>query len=338
MDYVFIDTSIFISENFLEGRKIKEIFRLSYEGHLKIILPIITYKEVLNRISLNIIEALSGQKDYRTKTRILRNIPSLKDKFDLVDSEKAIQDLQRLFSERIESIGAEILSYPTLDIGDVFEKYFASSFPFSSGKKKNEFPDAFAISSLEKWCHSSKKKCFILTGDNDIKQYKNANLKVISIDAYIDTTLRRIANHQVQQKRIDIALRLFQDKKNDLERETEDIIFEALQNENVYQHYHYSDIDNIDVGDVSLNFADAQISSVTEYNIILITTATCRIDVILELNCDEESFEWNHGQSTEEIYKTIKIPVSLEVDIPLAGDEYMGIKVEEINNGKDLQV
>ncbi len=338
MDYVFIDTSIFVSENFLEGRKIKEIFRLSYEGHLKIILPIITYKEVLNRISLNITEALSGQKDYRSKTRILRNIPTLKDKFDLIESEKAIQDLQRLFSERIKSIGAEILSYPTLDIGDVFEKYFESSFPFSSGKKKNEFPDAFAISSLEKWCHTSKKKCFILTGDNDIKQYKNANLKVITIDAYIDTTIRRIANHQVQQKRIDIALKLFQDKKNDLERETEDIIFEALQNENVYQHYHYSEIDNIDVGDVSLNFSDPQISSVTEYNIILITTATCKIDVILELNCDEESFEWNHDQSTEEIYKTVKIPVSLEVDIPLAGDQYMSIKVEEINNGKDLLV
>ena len=82
MDIVFLDTSVFVSENFLEGRRIQEIFKLSYSGHLSIILPIITYNEILSRIRFNGLESISGYKAFRDKVKILRNIPEFEERFN----------------------------------------------------------------------------------------------------------------------------------------------------------------------------------------------------------------------------------------------------------------
>ena len=54
MDIIFIDTSIFESNNFLESDRIKEVYKLAERGEIKVVLPELTYDEILNRISKNI--------------------------------------------------------------------------------------------------------------------------------------------------------------------------------------------------------------------------------------------------------------------------------------------
>ncbi len=49
MDYIYIDTSIFEANNFLERHRINEIFKLAEEKELGIVLPAITYNEVKSR-------------------------------------------------------------------------------------------------------------------------------------------------------------------------------------------------------------------------------------------------------------------------------------------------
>ena len=219
LDTVFIDTSNFVKENFLEGQKIKEIFRLCYEGHIQLVMPSITYNEILNRISQNGNEAYNHFKSFRDKTRIFINLPDFSEKFAPFHRENSIKDLQALFKEIITSINTLMLDYPTLNIGNVFEKYFNDDFPFSTGEKKSEFPDAFTMVTLEQWCEKNGKKCFVIAADKDIRQYSNKYLKVEnSLEEYLDSVLRKVDLSVKRKKRMEIALKVYNKHKIDLEK------------------------------------------------------------------------------------------------------------------------
>jgi hypothetical protein len=48
--YIYIDTSIFESENFLEGNKLKQLFDLAANGHVQLLIPNIVHQEILARM------------------------------------------------------------------------------------------------------------------------------------------------------------------------------------------------------------------------------------------------------------------------------------------------
>jgi hypothetical protein len=52
----------------------------------------------------------------------------------------------------------------------VFDWYFARKPPFSD-KKKSEFPDAFNLSTLERWCSAENQECYVIADDPDIEKY-----------------------------------------------------------------------------------------------------------------------------------------------------------------------
>ncbi|MEP7198134.1 MAG: PIN domain-containing protein [Saprospiraceae bacterium] len=340
MDIVFLDTSVFVSENFLEGKKIREIYRLAFDNHLRLILPRITYNEILNRIKISTKDALFSYKTFRDKVRVLRNLPEMQERFARIEEEKIASDIQLLFEERMKDIQTIIIEYPTLHIGVIFDKYFGNKFPFSLGDKKNEFPDAFALSSLESWCKESGEKCFVIAADKDILQYESPNLKVInSIDQYLDITLTRIAFQLKRQERLQIALKLFENKKAILEEQINTWLMVELQNERIYYQYSSNDIQLIEIISHSTELMDdPQVTSISEMNIILTSSANILIDVTLQLENDEDFNPELDFPNEVEVLKRIRIPVSFEVEIPLAGDQYMDIKVDEINQGRDLSI
>src|ERR1700722_838901 len=152
MDNIYIDTSIFEANNFLEGKRINEILKLSEEKNISILLPSVTYFETKNRAIKNIKEAIQKFKSYRDNTRILRNVESISNKFEHIDEDLCIKEFLTIFENRLIKANCLIIEYPTLNIKEVFDKYFKNEFPFSKGDKKHEFPDAFALLSVELWC------------------------------------------------------------------------------------------------------------------------------------------------------------------------------------------
>lgn len=57
-------------------------------------------------------------------------------------------------------------------IQDVLDRYFESRLPFrDKGGKKNEFPDAFALLSLEQWAAEKKTRLLVLSHDEDWKDF-----------------------------------------------------------------------------------------------------------------------------------------------------------------------
>ena len=72
--------------------------------------------------------------------------------------------LEKFFKE----IDACILQVNEVTMQEVFQKYFTAAPPFAvSGKKKNEFPDAVALMSLEAWTNKNNKRVLAVSGDKD---------------------------------------------------------------------------------------------------------------------------------------------------------------------------
>lgn len=337
MDYLFIDTSTFISENYLEGKRIKEIFTLAYDGHVKLVIPIITLTEILNHIKIDVSKGLSGESDFRNKTRVLRNIPELLSRFEKINLEAASENITSLFLERINSTEPELLPYPTIDVESIFKKYFSSEYPFGGSKKKNEFPDAFALATIEEWCIKNNRKCYIISLDKDIVNFKSKHFKSISFDHYIDVTIKRISQKAIQKQRIAKAYEIYAKKKPELEKDIENWLRERLNDIRFYQSYDFDSIESIRIENIRVELEDITVLGVTEYNVQLNTFANISFEVQLGLTADYDPSDWDDDYVEEEISQDIRISISLEADIPLAGDKYMEIKVGEINNGKELE-
>ena len=64
---------------------------------------------------------------------------------------------------------AEILLAMKVDAATVFQKYFQKKPPFGPGKKKEEFPDAFVLTSIEDWCSWKNQKIYVVSTDGDMQ-------------------------------------------------------------------------------------------------------------------------------------------------------------------------
>ncbi|WPV70560.1 PIN domain-containing protein [Chitinophaga sp. LS1] len=347
MEYVFIDTSIFESENFLEGKHIQELYRLSTEKHIQIVMPMITYKEIQARIIKRTAEALTGYKAYREKAKIIRNIPALVNRFEKFKEDEVIHELLSLFESKMQSVGTLIINYPVLNIGNVFEKYFSNTYPFSSGEKKHEFPDAFTMASLEQWCIENSQKCIVISADKDIINYRSIYLKITSsLGEYLDEKLRKLEIEAKRQKRLDLATKLFEKKRELFIKEIEEWVQNELEDKYTYRKFTPTEIIEIEIYDSDvLLYEDFQITSINDHSVILTGFAKLIIEVEIEFPdynngwYDEDNQEWNYsGTMKESVSREKNIDITLEVDIPIAGDEFMDITISEINNGKSLEL
>ncbi|WP_200260368.1 PIN domain-containing protein [Halorhodospira neutriphila] len=77
----------------------------------------------------------------------------------------------------IESKNGEVVSVKEqISIDEIVERYFYSEAPFSgSGSKKNEFPDAMALLSLEKWAMRNGYQVLAVSRDGDWKRFSQVS-------------------------------------------------------------------------------------------------------------------------------------------------------------------
>ena len=195
---IFLDTSIFFSENFIEGTKLNQLTKTASKEGLKIKIVDITYNECLKRIESSISKTKTIFKQVNASLngdgRILRNLPEyqvyykIPKRFTLVDeNDKMI----KIFDDFLHSNKIEVIDSSFANHKDVFDKYFKKEPPFGTGQKKDEFPDAFVLDCIEKYCLKYKTTCFLVSTDNDMLSYQS---KIIhfreGLPAMLDTFVR----------------------------------------------------------------------------------------------------------------------------------------------------
>jgi hypothetical protein len=173
---VFLDTQVIISNNFqfFTKENLSRMIDLSKEDRLSLYFTQITIDE----IRLNIINAVKDAekaikaKQFRWSVSVLYNYrqdPSFQGIFQRFDSDAIQAEILGQFEEYLTECQAQIISLNGISIENIFEKYFAKRPPFKDGRKKDEFPDAFAIAALELWCQKNDQKMYIISGDSDWK-------------------------------------------------------------------------------------------------------------------------------------------------------------------------
>ncbi|MCY3681553.1 MAG: PIN domain-containing protein, partial [Gemmatimonadetes bacterium] len=94
----------------------------------------------------------------------------------------ASETLKCQLSTFLQEIRATVLPTSNVSIDAVFDQYFGKRPPFGEGKKKSEFPDAFAIEAIEAWCKENDERMYVISADGDLKEYCETSDCLIALD------------------------------------------------------------------------------------------------------------------------------------------------------------
>lgn len=106
----------------------------------------------------------------------------------------------------VRNSGAEIVpATGRVELDEIIKKYFNAEAPFQdSGKKKNEFPDAIALMSLESWAKERKTKVLSVSTDPDWKRFAETS-------SYIDVIkdlAKAVSTFQPQSSAVDFCTKV----------------------------------------------------------------------------------------------------------------------------------
>lgn len=149
---VFLDTSIYVSTNFNFAGPVFLALRSRIEqGQARLGITRLMIQEVEAQIAESLAVSEQVLQKARPKARILRNSENhaLQGLFADWDREHEGRELTERFLKFLDEFDADIVEHYDVDAARIFELYFSKKPPFGQGKKKNEFPDAFALQYLE---------------------------------------------------------------------------------------------------------------------------------------------------------------------------------------------
>lgn len=313
---------------------------------IKVIQSDIVHNEAVKHISEEITKATqeiqkalrSAKLHLKIKTEQLHEATNL---LSIDDEPLKIAD-QRL-REYYEQIGAELIeSDKYLDVNKLMEMYFKTEAPFELKKdKKNEFPDAIALLSLESWAEKNDVKIIAVTKDKGWENYsKNSHrITVIpdlaeALEKFQPITKRlQIVNHiRVNERYLEGLGKYIEDSIDgqylDVDAES-DFYYEC---DDVYVTYleHQLETDES-------NLIAIHVTHIGEESITLQVSAivTCEIhasfDFLVRDSIDRDYFHIGSSSRTiEESYKT-------DILVELNGDFSQEIEDIEIINVEVLE-
>jgi hypothetical protein len=226
---ITLDTSIFDAQGLkLESGLLKQLEQFQ-DSSTNLIISEIVKEEVLSHLTVKTKDA---------KREIEKSLKQARDFWQIEEHEiekvkeiffgklEAKEIVTERFNQFVEATGLEVIEAQNyLIVSDLIQKYFRSEPPFSEiGKKKNEFPDAIALISLEEWANKNKTKVLVVTSDNDWKNFCKSSDKL-----YVrDDLAEALALFQFQDAE-DICRYLSEKYESGALESLKEAIFEALE-------------------------------------------------------------------------------------------------------------
>ena len=163
--FVFIDTQALRKARFdWGGRLLSKLAEFAKEGHLRLLVPAVTVKEVESQLKEVSLEAHAALMKHRP---ILEQLGASVAVDSMKDEAKALSALVAAFEQFRASTKA--VDVPLIgDIKTVLDDYFDRRPPFSA-KKKHEFPDAISIASIRAWCEQDRQTAYVVSEDPDLR-------------------------------------------------------------------------------------------------------------------------------------------------------------------------
>ncbi|MEZ4970473.1 MAG: PIN domain-containing protein [Flavobacteriaceae bacterium] len=216
---IFLDTNIFESENFTEGKKLNQLLQLTKENGIQIKIVDIAYQECLKRIDVNLIKAKSTFKKARAllnnEGRVLRQLIQYKSHYNIpskIDIEADFQALKNLFDNFLKENSIEIVPSDIANHEEIFSLYFEKKIPFGENQKKDQFPDAFILNTIEHWCRLNGMGAYLISSDNDIVNFNSGRFEIVAgivnmLNLLVEASELYDAVYEILTDKIDIAIK-----------------------------------------------------------------------------------------------------------------------------------
>jgi hypothetical protein len=340
--HIFIDTSFFEENNFFKG-KLNRLYQYAKDGYVELYTNELVIREVKSRIEnkmsiakSNAIKLFNNQESY-----ILGNCSYANIIRDFKSKDYYAKETKRLCSEfnsTIKETPFVIIPYDDIDFAKIIEDYFQMNSPFKEGKKKNEFPDAFILSSIDSYCLKKRVKIIAISNDNDWLSYRTDKFEICND---IDTIFESLAKKQKEKESITFVTQLISSNKEYILSQIEEYIIENAYFENT--DYFDSEITNY-----SINNCELQSEIVTYINdrsaeIIVEIAFTISADITFP---DYENAGWDNEDKVylflENITKNhnfeVKTEVLVLVEYDLENVEFYELNIKSINNGNSIEL
>jgi predicted nucleic acid-binding protein len=338
---VFIDTSIFIRENFgFNSERLCRIKQLAKDNEIKLYSSYITEQEVKIHIKEAIDKSKGPLKELKQKGRVLNNNIHCQTIFNKDFFESVKKEILDDYQQFIQEVNMEYILINS-NINKVIRNYFGLLPPFSS-RKKSEFPDAFVLDSIT--IKFKDEDIFIISCDSDWEKYckSRSNFKFFSsIQGFFDYIEKENMNYQLIETLFDNLQDKIVEKIRSAIIEDDYGIFDASDE--------YSSIENIEDCEVKINEDTLLIEKISNNiaNISFEVDADIqfKLSVMDENNSfwDSEDKEWGFvGYKTVywNIHETLSIELDLEVDFDNYKDDlstvYLGYPL--INGGETIYI
>jgi len=287
---VFLDSSVYIKCccDFSEKSQLSKFSRFIKKNNIRLLISEVVKDEVKKKIERRIED--SFKKIESVDFSVVRNFIDFKNKKDFLE-----QNLNS-FEIYLKENHSLMLSMDNINIHKVWKDYSNGNPPFSSGKKKSEFPDAFNISMLETYAvENPNSDIFIISGDRDFTNIKNmVILKDISEfqdeinkeNVYVQTLI----DDYVREKHTIIEAEMLSDL-NDVYRE--ELIEQIISYLELVTYN--SDIEDVEVKNIDIiNELSVRVLEILNGNNTISIEITYSIEVTIDYNfLDTNKSKWD---------------------------------------------
>lgn len=171
---IFIDTQTFVQNRLrFEHPTFRRLRELCALGQLNLVLSETVVGEVRAKLHDQMQEASRTLSNFqKTIGPIDSKIAEAHPGFHVkLDEDFFIQKGYHAWNDYLSSCCTEIISASEVNATKLLSMYFNKEPPFGDGKKKNEFPDAISMLSIEKWLETNAEGIYVVSGDGDLESW-----------------------------------------------------------------------------------------------------------------------------------------------------------------------
>ncbi|WP_457270038.1 PIN domain-containing protein [Pedobacter sp. UYEF25] len=348
---VFIDSSVFIGQNFLHGTVIKTFLNPVYKDYFNIVMPKLTVNEIKANFKRRAERAIEkhgqlinnkslDEHGKKINIDILKNSGAAR---DLIKRMPKLSVLVDEFSKTLDNVldnaDVIILDYPTIDTTQIFDDYFNSRPPFGAADKKSEFPDAFAIAQIEQYGIDEGKDIFVFSEDKDFHSLGSGSLSIVKdYKRFIEELLGVSRSRKLEE--------IIEKKGKDLDKYVISWLEDELNDESIYiDIVNYMEIYGITINSTEVIDRKFEVVGGDKETFEVEAILEIKVDVSVQID-DEDTGIYDsedkvmlfREQTDMGIQQTVEIPVLMSFYIVDGEDFDEEFEVIEYNKGKSLEL
>lgn len=166
---IFIDTSILDGQNYnFSSGAISALLEITKNKKITLLIPNPTSREIQHHIEKRSKDVVKTLKIAERKAPFLKKLDGWPIKEDL------LRRIQRIAGEEWQKFQKHfnviILGYKGVDLEEIMNWYNWSRAPFGEGKKRKEFPDAIALSTISLYAQKNNVSVAVVSTDKDFEK------------------------------------------------------------------------------------------------------------------------------------------------------------------------